>query len=90
MCSPFLLSGADWQASTPRPIVPRNVLADVSISLRTFDVTLDGQRFLVLKGSSGARMPAPQIVVVQDWLGEIRPSGPKTMIVQIQMGFAGN
>jgi hypothetical protein len=25
----------------PRPVIPRNVLADVSVSLRSFDVTPD-------------------------------------------------
>ena len=66
-----VVRGPQWQASTPRQILPRNVLADVSTSLRTFDVTPDGQRFLVLKGSPGTTVPAPQIVVVQNWLGEI-------------------
>jgi Tol biopolymer transport system component len=66
-----VVRGPTWQASTPRQILPRNVLADVSTSLRTFDVTPDGQRFLVLKGSPGTTVPAPQIVVVQNWRGEI-------------------
>jgi serine/threonine-protein kinase len=63
--------GPTWQASTPRPILPRNVLGNVSTSLRTFDVMPDGQRFLVLKGSPGRAAAPPQIVVVQNWLGEI-------------------
>jgi serine/threonine-protein kinase len=66
-----VVRGPQWQAGTPRQILPRNVLADVSTSLRTFDVTPDGLRFLVLKGSPGTTVPAPQIVVVQNWLGEI-------------------
>ena len=66
-----VVRGPTWHASTPRQILPRNVLADVSTSLRTFDVTPDGQRFLVLKSSPGTTVPAPQIVVVQNWLGEI-------------------
>jgi eukaryotic-like serine/threonine-protein kinase len=66
-----VVRGPTWQASTPRPIVPRNVLADVSISLRTFDVTPDGQRFLVLKGSPDRAAAPPQVVVVQNWLDEI-------------------
>ena len=63
--------GTSWSAGYPAPIVPRNVFADVSMSLRAFDVAPDGQRFIVVKGAPGSAVPAPRIIVVQNWLAEI-------------------
>jgi len=39
-----------------------------------YDVSRDGQRFLVLKAVEGAQQtaPPPQIIVVQDWLEELK------------------
>jgi hypothetical protein len=41
---------------------------------RTYDVSLDGQRFLMIKESSTAdeRPPSPRIVLVQNWFDELK------------------
>ena len=41
--------GATWQSQSPMPVVDSRILGNVSVSLRTFDVSLDGQRFLMIK-----------------------------------------
>jgi Tol biopolymer transport system component len=64
--------GATWQSQSPVPVVDSRILGKVSVSLRTFDVSLDGQRFLMIKNAPGAEssVGSPQIVVVQNWLKE--------------------
>ena len=66
--------GATWQSQSPMPVVDSRILGNVSVSLRTFDVSLDGQRFLMIKNAPGAdsSVSSPQIVVVQNWLQEWR------------------
>ena len=46
----------------------------ISPSLRTYDVSLDGQRFLMIKDAAGPDQSAspPRIVVVQNWLEEVK------------------
>jgi hypothetical protein len=41
---------------------------------RTYDVTADGRRFLMLKG--GAARAAPELVVVLNWFEELRRLAP--------------
>lgn len=41
--------------------------------LRTYDVSRDGQRFLMIKSAAGAdEAPEAQIVIVQNWLEELK------------------
>jgi hypothetical protein len=51
-------------------VVDGRILGNVSVSLRTFDVSLDRQRFLMIKNAPGidSSVSSPQIVVVQNWL----------------------
>jgi serine/threonine-protein kinase len=45
----------------------------VALSGRTYDVSRDGQRFLMIKGSASTEAAAPmQIIVVQNWLEELK------------------
>ena len=46
---------------------------------RTYDVSLDGQRFLMVKQAPSAQAAAPQIVVVQNWPEEVRRVAPRQM-----------
>ena len=41
---------------------------------RMYDVSADGQRFLMIKETSGAdeRPPSPRIVLVQNWFEELK------------------
>ena len=61
-----------WQAQAPVRVIEPEVLREVSLSLRTYDVSPDGRRFLVIKDSplENASASAPQIVVVQNWMEE--------------------
>jgi serine/threonine-protein kinase len=43
---------------------------------RTFDVSRDGQRFLMLKGAAAADSALPSIVVVQNWFEELLAKMP--------------
>jgi eukaryotic-like serine/threonine-protein kinase len=46
---------------------------------RTYDVSADGRRFLALKafaGSAGADVPPPRIIVVQNWLEDLKQRVP--------------
>lgn len=57
-------------AENTQRVIDPNVLRDVSISFRTYDVSPDGQRFLVIKGAPGEDTAAspPQVIVVQNWV----------------------
>jgi eukaryotic-like serine/threonine-protein kinase len=57
--------GSSWTATTPLRVLPDGAVWTTPNSpLRTYDVTPDGQRFLVLKEPTGAGA-APQVVVIQ-------------------------
>lgn len=60
-----------FSVSTPRVIVPSAVTAPLSNGLDSFDVSLDGQRFLVHQQSSEAGKSV-QINVILNWSEELR------------------
>ena len=72
-----VVPGRTWKAQAPVRIIDPDVLRDVSISLRTYDVSPDGQRFLVIKDAPGERTAAspPQVIVVQNWVEEWKRLG---------------
>jgi len=51
-------------------IVNGPYLTSGSVSGRTYDVSHDGRRFLMVKGP--ANQASPQIVIVQNWFDELR------------------
>jgi hypothetical protein len=66
--------GTTWTAQSPVPVIDREILRGVSVSLRTYDVSPDGQRFLVIKDAPGSDASAitAGIVVVQNWVEELK------------------
>ena len=72
-----VVPGGTWKAEAPVTVFNQDVLGDVSLSLRTYDVSPDGRRFLVIKGAPGenASFSAPQIIVVQNWMEEWKRLG---------------
>jgi WD40-like Beta Propeller Repeat len=60
-----------FHASTPRVIVPATALPNLPSGLGGFDVSPDGQRFLIHQQSSEAGQNA-QIIVVLNWNEELR------------------
>lgn len=65
--------GASWRGEMPTPIV-RGQYFYASAGLgRTFDITRDRRRFLMVKESgSNDGSAAPRIVVVQNWTEELK------------------
>jgi hypothetical protein len=63
--------GRTWKAQAPVRVIDQDVLRDVSIGLRTYDVSPNG-RFLVIKDAPGENASArpPQVIVVQNWVEE--------------------
>ena len=72
-----VVPGRTWKAQAPVRVIDPDVLRDVSISLRTYDVSPDGQRFLVIKDAPGENTAAspPQVIVVQNWIEEWKRLG---------------
>jgi hypothetical protein len=62
--------GSAWSASTPQKTVDGPYATITSVTGRTYDVSRDGRRFLMVKEPAN-RAPA-QIVIVQNWLEELR------------------
>ena len=51
-----------------------DIQASTTVPDRNYDVSLDGRRFLFVK--EGTSTPAPDIVVVLDWLEELKVKLP--------------
>src|SRR5262249_25648664 len=66
--------GSAWRASTPQKIVEGPYVTITSVSGRTYDVSRDGRRFLMVKQS--ANRASPQIVIVQNWFTELQQRVP--------------
>jgi serine/threonine-protein kinase len=63
---------AVWNAGTPQRLFDRRYYTGGGIP-RQYDVSPDGQRFLMLAQGTGDRATAPlQVIVVQNWLEELR------------------
>jgi hypothetical protein len=54
------------------PTVAVNTPYFTGPTTRTFDVSPDGQRFLMIKAETGQTSLAPTIVVVVNWATELR------------------
>ena len=69
---PVEASGATWNNGTPTKVFERRYFS-TGTSGRTYDVSPDGQRFLMIKAPGtdvGAAMPA--LIVVQHWDEELK------------------
>ena len=65
--------GLSWAAKTPTTVVKEGYLTNLNWWGRSYDVSPDGQRFLMIKegGAEGAAAPT-SIVVVQHWVEELK------------------
>lgn len=64
--------GASWKAGAPAQVLDASILGAASPSLRRFDISPDGQRFLIIKDVAGTAGSVPaRIVVVRNWLTEL-------------------
>jgi tRNA A-37 threonylcarbamoyl transferase component Bud32 len=60
-----------WSAGRPTKVVEGHYATEGVRDRRTYDVSTDGQRFLMIKQPAN-EVAAPQIVVVQHWLEELK------------------
>ena len=65
-----------WRASTPTKVVDGPYVTEGVRDRRTYDVSADGRRFLVIKRSAN-EATAPQIIVVQHWTEELKRLVPQ-------------
>jgi serine/threonine-protein kinase len=72
--------GAGFAAGNPQVVIDGPYAAFPGFAGRMYDVSRDGQRFLVLKGTDNADddPPPPQIIVVQNWFEELKRVAPTT------------
>ncbi len=71
--------GAVWKSGTPATIIDGKYFygSPEGVFGRTYDASSDGSRFLMLKqaGDSARNVP-PQVVIVQNWLEELKQRVP--------------
>ena len=64
--------GPSWAATTPTLVVEEGYFTNPSWWGRSYDISADGQRFLMIKeGGDGTTAPA-SIIVVQHWVEELK------------------
>jgi Tol biopolymer transport system component len=65
--------GPSWAATTPTLVVKEGYFTNLNWWGRSYDISPDGQRFLMIKegGADGTAAPA-SIVVVQHWVEELK------------------
>jgi serine/threonine-protein kinase len=63
---------AVWTAGTPAKLLEPKYFGTGSNPGRTYDISPDGQRFLMIKQGSSDQAPPPQIVIVQNWDQELK------------------
>ena len=70
---PVEASGATWHAATPRRILEGRYYTGGGTISRTYDVSLDGERFLMIKAPGTDRGAAPPaLILVQHWDEELK------------------
>ena len=63
--------GTTWSSGRPVKVLQGPYATGGPRSTRTYDVSPDGQRFLMVK-QLASQAAAPQIIVVQNWFEELR------------------
>ena len=78
---PVEASGATWNAGTPMKLLEGRYYTGAALAGRTYDVSPDGQRFLMIKapGTDASAAP-PALIVVQHWDEELKRLVPTTRI----------
>ena len=66
--------GPTWSATAPTKLLDGGYIAPGGNPGRTYDVSADGQRFLMIKQGGGPESSATptSIVVVQHWVEELK------------------
>jgi hypothetical protein len=67
-----VVPGASWASTPPTLLVKEGYYVSPLDYGRTFDISPDGQRFLMIKdGSADATAAAASLIVVQHWTQEL-------------------
>jgi hypothetical protein len=66
-----VVHGASWAATTPTLLVKEGYFTSPGNTGRTYDISPDGQRLLMIKEDSDRTAP-PSLVVVQHWDEELK------------------
>ena len=70
---PVETNGATWSAGTPMKLLEGRYFIGAGIGGRTYDVSPDGQRFLMIKApGTDANAAPPALIVVQHWDEELK------------------
>ena len=75
--APVRISGASFEAGVPAVLLRTKYVAGTTglgLDLRGYDVSPDGQRFLMMKETpreSSSAQPSASVVVVLDWMDEL-------------------
>jgi len=72
---PVEASGATWHAGTPTKLLEGRYFTGSGNNAagRTYDVSSDGQRFLIIKApATDASAAPPALIVVQPWTEELK------------------
>jgi serine/threonine-protein kinase len=72
MSTPVQAKGSVWSHGTPTKVLDGNYVLAPGLSTRQYDVTADGKRFILVKAPSADVDRAPSIIVVQNWLEELK------------------
>jgi serine/threonine-protein kinase len=64
--------GPTWTATTPALVVKEGYFTNLNWWGRSYDVSPDGQRFLMIKESADGSVAPASIVVVQHWVEELK------------------
>lgn len=64
--------GGAWSSESPVKVLEARYATTGVRPGRTYDVSLDGQRFLVIKPPAASQAGAPQISIVQGWFEELK------------------
>jgi hypothetical protein len=64
--------GDAWSAGSPEEVLEGPYLTEGVRDRRSYDVSRDGRRFLMVKQAPEEQAATPQIIVVQNWLEELK------------------
>jgi eukaryotic-like serine/threonine-protein kinase len=67
--------GATWNSRAPIKLFERRYFVGAN-SGRSYDVSLDGQRFLMIKGPGTDASASPSLILVQHWDAELKRFAP--------------
>jgi hypothetical protein len=70
-------AGAAWSAGTAIRLFPGPYFAGApDLTARTYDVTADGKRFLMIRSTAAGDQRSESLVVVQNWSEELKRRMP--------------